>query len=653
MNTLFTSLLPILAGGILAPLLARHYRTMKVVAVALIAVGCLFSLVSIADGFSVVSRLELPYSLLQRFTPAFRLDGIAAFFLMLILGVSGFAVIYSFHYLNKPAEAVVTAINYLFFSLLIIAMTMVVCADNMITFAVAWELMSLSSFFLVMYKYQEERTNIAGYLYFIFTQTGALAIFAAFGIVFAYTGDASFNGFALIPASAKTVVFILLLIGFGSKAGVVPFHIWLPYAHPAAPSHISAVMSGVMIKVGLYGIIRFYLLLNSHWIVFGEIVLACGIVTALSGVINALAQKELKRFLAYSTIDNVGIILIGLGIGMIGMALNASAMAVLGFAGAFFHIFSHAVFKSLLFMAAGMVQQKTGITSIEQLGGLFKHIKFTGVAFLVGSLAIAGLPPFNGFVGELLIYFAAFNGIVFERSFFIVSTVAILALAITGGLALICFTKVFGIVFLGEARSQAAQATNEKGPAMLIPMGLLAGLCVLTGVYPQLVLKLVLRILPLIQGIQLDSQLDGVLNVSRNITRFTMLFGGILVLLLLIRFLLYRNKTRDSACTWGCGYTKESAKIQYTGTSYSLPVLRFFSPLTLPKEIHSKIKSHLHKQSSHFSIIFSDLAEVFWYRGLVKPVQTVFDRLRWIQHGEIHLYIGYILVTIIILMLLI
>jgi hydrogenase-4 component B len=653
MNTLFVSLIPILAGGLFAPLLYRRYRVMKSVAASLIALGCIFSLLPVSDGLLNASRSEFAFSVVRVFVPAFNLDGIAAFFLILILGVSCLAIVYSYHYLNKPAEALVTAINYFFFSLLIVAMVLVVCADNMITFAVAWEMMSLSSFFLVMYKYQEERTNTAGYLYFIFTQTGALAIFSAFGIVYAYSGDVSFNGFAMIPSQVKTVVFILLLIGFGSKAGAVPFHIWLPYAHPAAPSHISAVMSGVMIKVGLYGIIRFYLLLDSHWIVFGEIVLVCGIVTALSGVINALGQKELKRFLAYSTIDNVGIILIGLGIGMIGIALNATTMAVLGFTGVFFHIFSHAVFKSLLFMGAGLIQQKTGVTSIELLGGLFKRTKVTGVTFLIGSLAIAGLPPLNGFVSELLIYLAAFNGIVFERTSFILAAIAILALAITGGLALVCFTKVFGIIFLGEARSDVVQKTDEKGLAMLFPMVALSLICVLTGVFPQILLEITLRILPLIPGLQLESQVGGLLAISWGITKISLLFGGIVLLLLLVRLFLYRRKALDSSSTWGCGYTRESARIQYTGTSYSLPVLKFFSPFTLPKVMHIKINSHFPKKRSHYSIIFNDIAEMFWDRGLVKPIRTVFDKLRWIQHGEIHLYIGYILVTIIILMLLI
>jgi len=239
-----------------------------------------------------------------------------------------------------------------------------------------------------------------------------------------------------LPDAVKILVFIFSFIGFGSKAGVFPFHVWLPHAHPAAPSHISAVMSGVMIKTGIYGIIKMYILLNLHTPVFGTIVLAAGVVSGLLGIIYALGQHDLKRLLAYSSVENIGIILIGLGIGMIGVSSEQPLMAVLGFTGAFLHILNHAVFKTLLFMGAGMVLHKTGTRSIDALGGLLKNMKVTGSAVIIGSLAICGLPPFNGFVGEFFIYIGAFKGVALDTTAFVMSVFAIISLAIIGGLAL-------------------------------------------------------------------------------------------------------------------------------------------------------------------------------------------------------------------------
>ena len=280
------------------------------------------------------------------------------------------------------------------------SMAMVVMSANMITFLLAWELMSISSFFLVMYDYESSENRKAGYLYFIFAQGGAMLLFAAFALVHSHSGSFDFNSFAAIPEQAKLLIFILAFLGFGSKAGIFPLHIWLPKAHPAAPSHVSAIMSGVMIKMGIYGIFRMYLLLDPATPVIGQIVLVTGMVTGILGVVYALAKQDIKQLLAYSSVENIGIILIGLGIGRMGVSGQNQAMAFFGFAGAFLHVFNHSIFKSLLFMGAGSVLHKAKSKNIEELGGLMKRMPVTGRSFLVGSVAISGLPPFSGFIGE-------------------------------------------------------------------------------------------------------------------------------------------------------------------------------------------------------------------------------------------------------------
>jgi hydrogenase-4 component B len=279
---------------------------------------------------------------------------------------------------------------------------------------------------------------------------------------------------------------------------VFPFHVWLPHAHPAAPSHISAVMSGVMIKTGIYGIVSLYASLGLHTPLFGEIVLVAGMISGILGVVYALGQHDLKRLLAYHSVENIGIILIGIGIGMLGVSFGNPIMAVLGFSGGLLHVLNHSIFKSLLFMGAGVVIQKTGTRTIDMLGGLLKNMKITGITFLVGSLAISGLPPFNGFVSEFFIYLGGFRGVGLDRTAFVLSIMAIVSLAIIGGLALACFTKVVGVVFQGEPRSTRMPLPwMKKGRPCCCPCWCWPVLCLIIGVFPRLFIYLALKAIPI------------------------------------------------------------------------------------------------------------------------------------------------------------
>jgi len=649
MSQFFVSILLILSGGFFSLVLARQIKLSKIIAVLLLSMGCFWGLINAGTKLIQSETITASFNYLNIFSLAFKADGLSCFFLVAIFAVSLLAAIYSFHYMDSTESSLKISVHYLFFSILVAAMALVVTSANIITFMLSWEIMSLSSYFLVIYDYKSDENRKAGYLYFVFSHVGAMFIFAAFGIIYGYTGSFGFGNMDSIPETAKIIIFIFAFIGFGSKAGIFPFHVWLPHAHPAAPSHISAIMSGVMIKTGIYGIIKIYVLLNLHTPLFGNIVIVAGALSGILGIVYALGQNDLKKLLAYSSVENIGIILIGLGIGMTGVSSGNPLMAVLGFTGGFLHILNHSIFKSLLFMGAGMVLHKTGTRSINALGGLLKNMKITGTAVIIGSLAICGLPPFNGFVGEFLIYVGGFKGIRLDNSAFIVSILGIVSLAIIGGLALACFTKVIGIVFQGEPRTKVAENVDEKGPSMLVAMFVLAGACVIIGLLPKLIIQMPLKAISAM-GLEYGRiPLEPFEIITSNITLAAVVFLASLLLVIAIRMFFYRGKTIGESGTWGCGFTQPTVKMQYTGSSYAGFILDFFRPAAPLEEDHPKIKGRFPLRT-YYKSHTNDIAELHLKTVIVNPVLFLFDKLRWIQHGDIHLYIGYILLAIVLLL---
>ncbi len=650
MNLFFLALLLISAGGTQALATFRLYSLMKVGAVTAIIGGCalgacnaVWRLLQHADPVSY------SHSWLQTFSFSLKIDAISAFFLVPVFIISAVAALYSFQYLNDAKRGAGTAINYFFYALLIISMALVACADNLITFALAWELMSVSSFFLVIYDVQKKATRDAGYIYFLFTQAGALFIFAGFGFLYSHTGNFGFEALASIPDSAKLIAFILILIGCGSKAGIMPLHIWLPYAHPAAPSHVSAVMSGVMIKMGIYGIVRFYLLLEPTSALFGQIIITLGTISGILGVVYAIGKHDIKRLLAYHSVENIGIILLGLGIGMLGTATGNKTMAAFGFAGGLLHVLNHSLFKSLLFMGAGAVIQQTGSASIDQLGGLMKKMPVTGRSFLIGSISISGLPPFNGFISEFLIYYGAFHGLHLQGTSFLFSVLAIISLATIGGLAAACFTKVVGVVFLGEPRSDFAARASEAGFFMVLPQLLLAALCLGIGIWPAHFVQVAFeasRAIPLLANYEPTQFMPIMTNISRTVILFFLLFFGIT----LLRKLFYVGKEVTSSGTWGCGFTQPTARMQYTGTSYGDSIVDFFRPFIRVEKKYSEIDKIFPGKTTYSSHVH-DSSEIGMNTFLVRPVLYLLNKLRWIQHGNIQLYIGYIVLAIVVMLI--
>jgi hydrogenase-4 component B len=646
MHPMLLSLGIIAAGGILPLLTYRHFTLTRYLHASFTIVGCLLGLYQALAFSGFLS--DISWRWLHCCPLAFSFDSLTRFFLVPIFLISPLAVLYSIDYFTNSQQSLRTAASLFFTNILVISMVLVTAADNILSFALAWEALSLSSFFLVMYDYEKATTRNAGYLYFLFTQSGALCIFASFGVIFATTGSFDFQGANTLPETLKIVVFLLAFIGFGSKAGVFPLHFWLPHAHPAAPSHISAIMSGVMIKMGIYGILRLYFLLAPDSLLIGETVLIFGMLSGVLGVLYALGKHDMKRLLAYHSVENIGIILIGLGLGMIGISLGDPLVTLFALAGGLLHVLNHALFKSVLFLGAGVVRKQCGHGQIDRLGGLLKSMPVTGRTFLVGSAAISGLPPLNGFISEFLIYYAAFHALQHSHTLFFLATLAILSLALIGGLASFCFTKVVGVVFLGESRS-GDKIAGEGGKWMALPMILLAGGCLLIGLFPASFIELA--------RLSLADCLTFAPEVTRQLSAMAdnLAFGCRLFLLavlffLCLRMVIYRNKPVDTGPTWGCGFTGGTARIQYTGTSYARTVVGFFRPFVLIRETQVRLKSIFPERTNYTNHV-TDIAEEAVKRSLAQPLLLVLGKLRWIQHGNIQLYIGYIVLTILVVLL--
>ena len=403
---------------------------------------------------------------------------------------------------------------WFFFNSFVATMALVVVARQAVLFMVAWEIMSLSAFFLVTFEHEKKDVRMAGWVYLVASHVGAAFLLAMFLLLGRASGSLDFDTFAVPPATAGVVILVLALVGFGTKAGMVPLHIWLPEAHPAAPSHVSALMSGVMIKLGLYGLLRVMMFLGPPAAWWGPLLVALGFAGAVLGISFALFQRDLKRALAYSSIENMGLILLALGLGLWGLTSHHPVVAALGLSGAFLHVWNHSLMKSLMFLGAGSVMHGAGGRDMERLGGLMKRMPRTGVAMALGAVAIAALPPLNGFVSEWLIYLALLHGgLEFSGGGSVVMLLGVGVLALVGAMALLCFVRLVGIVLLGEPRSDEARHAHESSRWMTAPLAVLAGLCVVAALFPGVLVKAFAGVIGEVFGVAPGS-LEATLNAS-------------------------------------------------------------------------------------------------------------------------------------------
>ena len=574
------------------------------------------------------------------------LDPLSAFFLIPTFLLSGLAAVYAGGYF-RPWNGRSPGRFWLFYNALVASMALVLLARNGVLFLVAWEAMSLASFFLVVYDDAAEGVRDAGWTYLVATHVGTAFLLALFFLLGRDGGSQDFAAFAASSGSAGGL-FLLAVIGFGTKAGLFPFHVWLPEAHPAAPSPVSAVMSGVMIKTGIYGILRTLVLLGAvpGWCAW--LVLGLGAVSGVLGVLFALAQRDLKRMLAYSSVENVGLVALGIGLGMLGAGGGVPAVAALGFAGGLLHVLNHAMFKGLLFLGAGAVVHATGTRDVERLGGLFKRMPWTGTAFLAGALAICGLPPFNGFAGEFLIYLGSFQTLLGDGSLALGGLVAIVALALVGGLAVACFTRAFGIVFLGEPRTPDAGHGHEADVAMRGPMFVLAAICLAIGLGAGAAVRLMEPAVAMLAG-------SGGAPAGRvaGAHLFPIAGGAVLVLLLagagILAFLrrrLLAGRSVRQTVTWDCGYAAPAASMQYTATGFAQPLTQGAAVLLQPQTAICPPEG-IFPAAASFRTETADIARKRLFEPLFRGTAAWLGRLRWLQQGRVHWYVLYIVVVLV------
>ena len=541
--------------------------------------------------------------------------------------------------------------HWFFFNLLTASMVMLVSARNGVLFLLAWEVMSLASFFLVTMENQDESVRSAGWTYLVATHLGTAFLLAMFFLLGGRGGSLDFDRF--VAGDAPGVIFLLALVGFGTKAGFVPMHVWLPEAHPAAPSHVSAVMSGVMIKTGIYGLVRTLTFLGppAEW--WGWVLVGVGVTSGVLGVLLALAQHDLKRLLAYHSVENIGIIAIGIGLGTVGLARGNDAMAVLGFAGGLLHVVNHAAFKGLLFLGAGAVAQATGTREIDRLGGLIKKMPVTAGTFLVGSAAIAALPPLNGFVSEFLIYLGSYQAAAATAKPSIVPALAAIGgLALIGGLAAACFAKAFGVVFLGEPRSEQAKEAREVAPSMRAAMIVLAGCCAAIGLLSPLLIGRLAPAVASATGMDagvVSTHLAAASGTLAYVTAGACVFLGLLLGLILLRKRLLANRTVGEAGTWDCGYAAPTARMQYTASSFAQPLVVIFRAFLRTRRKY-KPPVGLFPAESSLETHTPDIFAEGFFRKAFLGVQWAAGRLKWLQHGRLQLYVLYVVLTLLVLL---
>ncbi len=661
MTTALAALALVLLAALLSPLLGRRLAIQRLtVSLLLAGSGAMAMAAGVLGLLDEVSSCELPIGL--PWLPIhLRLDALAAFFMLTIGALLMPVGLYSAGYLKTLSDSGRSLAQIgVFLPLFALGMEGVVLADDAYGFMVFWELMSVSSYFLVTFDHEAADNRRAGFLYLLMAHLAGLLIIGAFAVVYSASGDFTFAAMrqaALTPAQA-TGAFLLAGLGFGMKAGVVPLHAWLPDAHPVAPSNASALMSGIMLKVAIFGFLRVvWDLVGSDdfawW--WGALVLAAGSSSAVTGVL-----------FAFHSIENIGIILIGLGLGMIFAASGHPLLAALGLIAGLYHTINHAVFKGLLFMGAGAVLHATGSRDMEAMGGLIHRMPVTAFTFLVASISISALPPFNGFVSEWLTFQAALMAPELDNTI-LASLIPFSAsmLALAGALAAACFVKVFGIVFQGQARSEAAETAHEVDGWMRLGMAIPALFCLLLGVLPTLFIPLIEGVPGMLLQTSLAASVDpdnwlwltpvspGRASNAPLIMLAGMLLGGGLLYAWLHRGRRAAGSRVLRRPVWSCGYPVVTPRMQYTATSFSQPLRRIFSGVYRP-EVESVVNLGRHAlivRSLRYRVHVADIVYERAYRPIGRLNHWLAERVAREHERSMHAYLAYIFVTVLALLL--
>ncbi len=582
---------------------------------------------------------------------AIRIDGLSAWFIVIINFTSVTGVFYGIGYLkayNNPPPKL--TLHWSLFILFHLSMVWVCMLQNGFAFLLAWELMSLTSMLLVIFDHNNAQTLKAGINYLV--QMHISVVFLTLGFIWVYSSTGSFSFDAIrifFQSNNNTWLFLVFFVGFGLKAGFIPLHSWLPHAHPAAPSHISGVMSGVIVKLGIYGIFRIITFLNSDFILLGEIILSLSVLTGIYGILNASVHRDFKRMLAYCTIENIGIIGIGIGIGMIGIGNGSAIMYFLGFGGALLHVLNHSLFKSLLFYSAGSVFQQCHTRNMEHLGGLIKFMPKTASVFLIGAVAIGGLPPFNGFVSEFIIYIGLIEGIHSNNlSQILLFVLSLAGLSVIGGLSVLTFTKTFGVIFLGQPRTEPEHKPHEVSKLMLVPQYVIIAVMLSVAFIPQFYMQIIGNVLMEMNPVFTDmSSIVGYVNTISNISLYSLLLIGIVAAIWLLRAFVMKHRMQRIDATWGCGYVAPTSRIQYTGKSFSKPLGKILNFLLIENKHFDELKpGEIFPEKRNYFSHYHD----FFERKLIDPIITRLNYsanyFSFIQNGRIQSYVLYGIVFI-------
>ncbi len=586
----------------------------------------------------------------------FRIDPLSAWFILIInitlINGAFYGIGYMAPYASRKNDL---SFHWMLFVIFHASMLWVCMLHNSLAFLIAWEIMTLSSLMLVMFDHGKSETSKAGLNYLIQMHIGVTFLTVAFIWMFFVTGTFDFQGIsAYLSGHSSVWLIILFFIGFGVKAGFVPFHTWLPYAHPAGPSHVSGVMSGVIVKMGIYGILRIVILLKQGVLETGIALLVISAATTLYGILNASVHRDIKKMLAFCTTENIGIVGMGIGLALVGKGTGNPLMATLGFAAALLHILNHSLYKSLLFFTTGNIYRQLHSRNMEHFGGLMRLMPHTAVLFLIGALAIGGLPPLNGFVSKFLVYsgfIESFRHQDIALSALLIICTAVLSMA--GGVSLLTFTKAFGTIFLGSPRKDHTACPGEVPFSMRMPLYIIVGIMFAIGFFPRLILEPVFAV---IQSFGTGNDFirpAGMLNSLTWVGRSSLILFSFIALLYLVRKMFTGSRQEETGPTWGCGYIVPSSSLQYTGKSFSKNLAKLFGFITIEGKKYNELKTgSIFPSPRNYSSFYLEFFETRIINPFIKQFLRLFNYFSFIHNGKIQVYVLYGFFFVIILIFL-
>ncbi len=629
-----------------------------------VATGVVSLVALAAITVAVMAFMGQPVELVKFVTPFFgeeslAVDKLSALMLIIIAVASVATVLYSkgyvAGYLERYSEAHIS-MHYTALVTLVVSMMLVVVSSGGFSFLFAWELMTIASFMLILFEADRQEVRRAALNYLVMMHIGFLFLVAGFVMLYNVAGSANFAAINAYYEHANLLpLFVILFIGFGMKAGLFPMHIWLPEAHPAAPSHVSAIMSGVMIKTGVYGIIRIMQveeLRADMLFTIGLIVLVSGAVTGLWGVILAAMQNDIKRLLAYSSIENVGVILIGLGIAAVGHAAGSPLVGMCGMCGALLHMVNHSLFKTMLFFSAGNIYSKMHTTAMNQMGGLAKHMPITAILMLFATVAICALPPLNGFVSELLIYIGMFNGV--SNGYEVLySVTGIIVLSLIGGIVVLAFTKLYSVVFLGSPRSHHVAESTEVDSLRIVAMSIPAAFILIIGLAPQYVIIPISHVAEEVTNSVNTIAVEHFAPTLESLSYVSIAFILVVTLLYFIKRRAQRNRTIAEGPTWGCGFTAVNTRMQYTGESFSEGLENIGKPL-MKNTVDGRAvdKDEIFPLPHRYRIRHKDKVDSLLGRWWVQMMHRINEYVMRLRTGKVNSYITFALLFFVVVLIL-